>query len=274
MTSARFFVDTRPLTEEEAQACQNQSLLYETLLLLEGRPLFWEDHARRMATAAKGLGLSLPKGLDDLPSRLPAMLPDPTPGKLSLRLDLAQKGGEVPELLISIRPFPAAYSEGLFRKGADLVIAPVARENPGGLIPAAKEHGRPDALQAQAYAEEKGALEALQPDAEGRVVEATRSNLFFVEEGVLCTPALKAGILDGITRARVLEIAQRLQIPMREYSPPPKRLLKAQEWFITSSLKGILPIATINQQAPGDPVPGPVTTRIADAYQDYLENPP
>jgi branched-subunit amino acid aminotransferase/4-amino-4-deoxychorismate lyase len=109
-----------------------------------------------------------------------------------------------------------------------------------------------------------GYAETLFRDLEGRLLEGTVTNLFLVKRGVLLTPRLR-GILPGVTRMTVLEIAKRLRIPAREADLRERDLLAADEAFLTSTMSEVHPITAVERR----PVrgPGPITERIAAAYR-------
>ena len=107
--------------------------------------------------------------------------------------------------------------------------------------------------------------EALLVDRRGFVREGAYSNIFWVEKGVLWTPG--EGMLPGITRAAVLRIAKQLQLPVRFSLPTKKRLIGADEVFLTRSTAGVVPVVRIESHAIGSGKPGSVTVRLRMAYE-------
>jgi branched-subunit amino acid aminotransferase/4-amino-4-deoxychorismate lyase len=93
--------------------------------------------------------------------------------------------------------------------------------------------------------------------------------VFLVKAGTLLTPPLDAGILAGVTRRVVLDLAAALPVPTREEPVSVKDLLSADEVFITSTLKEVLPVATIDGHAVGAGRPGPLTLRLLQALRAY-----
>ena len=100
------------------------------------------------------------------------------------------------------------------------------------------------------------------------IAEGAGSNLFIVKDGTLHTPPLDAGILPGITRELVFEIAAGLGIPTRQDPLHAEDLLGADEAFITSTLKEIMPIARAGDHRIGAGGPGPLTARLHAAYRE------
>lgn len=117
------------------------------------------------------------------------------------------------------------------------------------------------------------AQEALLVDAAGRVTEGASSNVFAVRGGVLETPPLAAGILAGVTRARVIAIASDLGVPFREQALPLETLQGADEAFLTSTVREILPVVQVGDRAIGTGAPGPLTARLHRAFRDRAGGP-
>jgi branched-chain amino acid aminotransferase len=111
-----------------------------------------------------------------------------------------------------------------------------------------------------------GADEALFLDTEGHCSEATASNLFAWTGAALMTPPLSCGVLPGITRETVIELAGAEGLPVAERAFTLDELLAAEEAFFTSSLRGIAPLVRIGPKPIGGATPGPVTRRLAAAY--------
>jgi branched-chain amino acid aminotransferase len=117
------------------------------------------------------------------------------------------------------------------------------------------------------HAREHGAHEALMVADDGHLSEGNSSNVFVVKNGTLLTPPLALGILPGITRGIVLAIAGELSVPHREAMLFGADLDRADEAFITSSLREIVPVVRFDGRAIGSGAPGPVTLRLLDAYR-------
>jgi len=112
------------------------------------------------------------------------------------------------------------------------------------------------------------AHEALLVDGAGCVTEGASSNVFAVRDGVLETPPLGAGILAGVTRALVVGIARELAIPLREQPLPLSTLERADEAFLTSTVREVLPVVRVGDRTVGRGAPGPVTARLHAAFRE------
>ena len=124
-------------------------------------------------------------------------------------------------------------------------------------------------VRALAYAHEHGATEAVFANTRGQLCEATGSNVFVVDGGVVRTPAPEAGCLLGVTRALLLELCAADGIPAEEPDLPLDALARADEAFLASSTREVQPIATVDGQ-PLPIAPGPVTARLATLFRELV----
>ncbi|MBK5187498.1 MAG: aminotransferase class IV family protein, partial [Gemmatimonadaceae bacterium] len=141
-----------------------------------------------------------------------------------------------------------------------------ARRNEHALTSGVKTLSYTESVLALAHAKAAGADDAIFLDTAGHVCEATASNLFALLDDVLVTPPLSCGVLPGITRAAVLELAPALGIAVSEREIAEPELATASEIFLTSSIREIAPLARIATTAIGVGRVGPVTAKLIDAY--------
>jgi branched-chain amino acid aminotransferase len=182
----------------------------------------------------------------------------PGPGGLAPPVDAR------PTTVIAVGLMPSVHPD-TYRNGLRAIIASGCR-NPCAMSIGLKTLSYTDSVLAWIEAQRAGADEALLLDTDGHCSEATASNLFVLHNGVLRTPPMTCAALPGITRATVLEIATSLNVPAREDVVAVRELENADEAFLTSSLRGIAPLQTIDGRPVGTGTPGPVTKRIASAY--------
>ncbi len=158
-----------------------------------------------------------------------------------------------------------------FEKGLKLRISKKRiRNDPRALDPAMKSGNYLNSLLAFLEAEEEGFSDAILCNAEGYVTEGTTFNIFYARRGIIATPPLNIGILDGITRKKVIQIAASLDLPLREIRFTPERLYAADEVFLTSSIKEVFPITQIDDKKIGEGRPGPFTRKFQDHYRKSL----
>jgi len=157
-----------------------------------------------------------------------------------------------------------------YKKGVKLKISERLRNDRRALDPAMKSGNYLNSLLAYLEATAENYEDALLCNAEGHVTEGTTSNIFYARRGILATPPLDVGILDGITRRHILQLAAELQYPIREVRFPRARLLEADEVFLTSTIKEVIPVIQIDQTPIGNGAPGPMTRRLHELYRKSL----
>ncbi|HET9552232.1 MAG TPA: aminotransferase class IV [Anaeromyxobacteraceae bacterium] len=255
--------------------------VYEVLRTYGGRPFEPARHLARLARSADRAGLPLP--WDAARARLEiertleaargADAPDPdaapwNAGERSVRLVVTRGGGEAwpsvaPAWLVIAEPLHAPPLAA-YRDGVRLELVEVDRS---GVDASAKTGARLSHVLALRAARAAGAHEALFADAHGQVTEGTSSNLFLVRDGRLVTPPLAAGILEGVTRGLVLALARQEGVPAAEAPVAEAELGAADEIFITSTAREILPATRLGELHVGDGRPGPVTRRLHAAFR-------
>lgn len=256
--------------------------VYEVVRTYRGRLFELPAHLERLSESARRIALELPWPVEKLAAECRRTVdasgnPESylrvvvTRGEGELGLDPAlARGGRV--VLIAqplATPPPEAYEQGV-------TLALVGAEATGrnlreAIDPAAKTGNHLNAVLAMKAARERGAYEALLLDGRGRVTEAASANVFAVRKGSLVTPPLAAGILEGVTRRVVLALAKKLGVPVHETELWPNDLYRANEVFITSTTRELVPVTRIARE--GDSVtvgtgrPGPVTRRLLEAFR-------
>src|SRR5262249_35454570 len=184
-------------------------------------------------------------------------------GEIGLDPALADR----PRLVIIVRP-TAGPERRQIDDGVEIAIVSVRRNLPSAIDPNVKSGNYLNSVLAIREARRRGAYEALMCDAEGRLAEGSSSNIFAVHAGVVKTPPLAVGILDGITRKKVLELAVKNAIATAEAELRPDDLYGADEAFLTSSVRGVLPVVRVSGRPVADGRPGPVTRRIQALYDE------
>ena len=170
---------------------------------------------------------------------------------------------------IIVQPLEAPTPEQ-FKKGIKVKIGPRLRNDRRALDPAMKSGNYLNSVLAYLEASFDGYDDALLCNSENHVTEGTTFNIFYSRRGILATPPLDIGILDGITRMKVIQLAKDLNIPVREVRFPKERLYEADEVFLTSSIREVLPITQVDQIKIGKGVCGPITQALQDRYQKHV----
>jgi len=175
-----------------------------------------------------------------------------------------------PTFLFSLFPIPD-YQQDTYTRGWEVIIS---REfvTMDPIIPAlAKTTNRLSLILAKSEAEQRGGKEAILLNMQGYLTEGTSSNVFFVKDGVVCTPSLESGILDGITRSVVMEILEEEGVGVEEMVYRPDDLKNADEAFLTFTTAGVVPIYSVDGGVMGTGEAGRVTTMVIDKYNSEVE---
>jgi branched-chain amino acid aminotransferase len=173
-----------------------------------------------------------------------------------------------PTTVITVVPMPIATGD-TFSRGLRAIVAS-GRRNPRAMSVGLKTLSYTDSVLAWIEAQRAGADEAVLLDTDGHCSEATASNLFVHCDGHLLTPPTSCAALPGITRATVMELATILGIPVEERAFGLDRLLAADEAFLTSSLRGIAPLQTVDGQPLGTGA-HELATRLTHAYESLVD---
>ncbi len=266
-----------PLSEAAIPALDRGALFgesaYEVLRTLDARPLFWREHEERLLNSVKTLGFPCnlePGLLRHEAEKLVAFTAQSAFPERSLRVVLSSGVASRPLLdaPLAAGPTRVIFSSPLhlpdarfYREGCRLHLFTL--QNLGPTDPHAKSSNKTRAKAALTAAQSHGAYEALL-ELHGEILEGASSTIFLVMEDRLFTPPLSAGILDGVTRRYVLKAANSLKMPVEEVSLPVSALEEADEVFITSSTRGVLPVAAVDERL--FPAPGSFTARLSAAY--------
>ena len=176
---------------------------------------------------------------------------------IGLKLDGARNGAVVVVVQDAHRPTPAEWARGL-----RVALVNRLRVSADALDPAAKTGNYMNNLLALHEARQRGADDAVLLNDRARVTEASTANVYRVYRGVLETPPLAAGILRGTTRTRILALCARQGQIAHERDLVASDLRDADEVFLSSSVRGVIPVVAVDDAPVGRGVPGPVTTQV------------
>lgn len=251
--------------------------LFETMRAYHGTVFRADRHLDRLAAGAAVLGIPVPHHVahtvDAAADTLRALSwPD-----AALRLTLSRGAGPrglapalaaAPVTVLTVHALPPRES---LAARAVRVRTSAGRRNEFAPTAGLKTLAYTDAVVALAQARAAGADDALLLDTAGHLSEATASNLVLVTGSTLRTPPLACGVLPGITRAAILEVASAIGLDAREEVLLPDDLAAADEAFLTSSVRELSPVARADDRAMPNGAPGPVTARVADAFEALVD---
>jgi branched-chain amino acid aminotransferase len=168
-----------------------------------------------------------------------------------------------PTTVIIVKPFPEPAAR-TFSEGIKVSLVSVRRNHPQALNPMIKSNNLLNNALAMQEALRSGADEALMLNQAGEIVECSQSNFFIVKDGRVLTPVLSAGLLPGITRAFVIDLARELGIPAAEGRLTPADLRVADEAFITGTTREVTPVVRVDDAIVGEGKPGPISRRLLE----------
>jgi len=248
--------------------------IYETMRAYGGRLFLLNRHLARLQRSAKAISLKLPLPLERIGEALNETLNVNKLQDAYVRLHISRGPGEIgldpalcpaPTIVIVAKPFHE-YPPSCYERGVKVTVVKTRRNHPLALDPAIKGTNFLNNILAKIESLKAGAYEGIMLNWKGYVAEGTISNIAVIKKGVLYTPHQDTGILGGVTRELVLHLAKRKKIPVKEVLLAPKRLLSADECFITNTTMEIMPVTTIDKKRVGNGKPGPVTKLLQQAY--------
>lgn len=242
---------------------------FDFMRTYNGRVIFIKDHVERLVRSARQIGIELPLSESELIQLVTETLKRNPPVESSIRILVT--GGSSPDfitpqgrprLAIMVSAF-GQYPQAWYLEGAKIVTVAHTRA-----IPGAKSIDYIRAIMVLAEARQKGAIEAVYVDRAGLVREGTTSNIFAFVGDRLVTPG--AEILSGITRQKVLNLAEgSFPVDIRDIHRD--ELVRADEVFITSSNRLIVPIVRVDDEIIGSGQPGGRTRAVMQAFADFTD---
>ncbi len=253
--------------------------LYEVIATFQGQPFFTRDHLERLRATAQGIYLDIPwtdewfeqqirLGLEQMAGQEAYIRIVISRGSGDFNIDLQSVTSTEPFcvfLFKPLQPLAAHYRE----QGYTLAVPETRRNSPQSLNPAYKTGNYLNNILCLKQARDQGADDALILDLAGHVTELSTSNFFIVRQGELWTAPLEIGILDGITRRHLIRLAREQGIAVHEKRFGLDAVLSADEAFVSSTLKGALPVWQVNGQVIGHGA-GPITRQLDQAYWAYV----
>jgi branched-chain amino acid aminotransferase len=261
--------------------------VYEVVRTYGGRVFELGRHLDRMERTAARIGLTLPararieselfRTLEAAgnPESYARIVVTRGEGRFGLAPDLAEG---LNRLLFLVRPLEPPAAEQ-YDRGLQMAVTRMRRNPPQALDPALKTGNYLNSVLALRESHAAGADDALMLDLHGQVTEASTSNVFLVEDGAVVTPPLALGMLEGVTRGLVIEVARGDGLPVREEPRDLEALAGADEIFVTSSVREVMAVTSLvlldgdapDRREVAGGRPGPITRRLHAAFRRYVE---
>ena len=282
--SPPIYINGKYFSKEDAKiSVYDHGLLYgdgvfEGMRTYSNKVFRLDEHIDRLYESARAILLTIPmskqemidavkktvelSGLSDSYIRLVV-----TRGSGSLGLDPNRTSD--PQVIIIV-DLIALYDRKYYDEGLKIITASTIRNHPAALSPRIKSLNYLNNIMAKLEGLQAGCMEAIMLNHKGEVAECSVDNIFIVKRGQLLTPSADSGILEGITRNAILELANTLKIPARETTLTRHDLLVADECFLTGSAAEVIPVVSIDSRPIGDGKVGPTTKQLMIEFKKLV----
>ncbi len=241
--------------------------IFEGLRSYSGNVFRMEQHLQRLWDSAKAIWLQIPISREAMSKAVYQTLKANNLTDAYIRLIVTRGAGSLgldpnqtsdPQVII-ITDRISLYPEDFYRNGLQIITASTLRNHPAALSPRIKSLNYLNNILAKIEGLQAGCIEALMLNHKGEVAECTGDNIFLVRRGELLTPPNDAGILEGVTREAVIELAQAAKLTVREIALTRHDVYIADEVFLTGTAAEVIPVVKVDNRPIGDGTPGPIT---------------
>ncbi len=249
--------------------------VFEGIRAYNGRVFRCEEHINRLYDAAKAIALEIPMTKEELTQAMLATIRKNQLRDSYIRLIVSRGKGDlglsptkcIRPTIVIIADTIELYPPEMYQKGMKVITASTRRNMPGVIDPQIKSLNYLNNILAKIEANHAGVSEAIMLNQNGLVAECTGDNVFIVKDGVLMTPPIYVGALDGITRRTVISLAEKLNIPFMEKELTLFNLYGADECFFTGTAAEVIAVTEIDNRVIGSGQCGPITAKLLEEYQ-------
>jgi branched-chain amino acid aminotransferase len=248
--------------------------VFEGIRSYSGRVFRLQQHVDRLFDSAKSIHLRIPISREEMAKAIVDTLAVNKLIDAYIRVIVTRGAGSLgldprkttdPQIII-ITDAISLYPPELYEHGLKIVTAGTLRNHPSALNPRIKSLNYLNNIMAKVEATNAGCLEALMLNHKGEVAECTGDNIFVVRKGELHTPPIDAGILEGITRDAVIELARASGRTVHERSMDRHDVYTADECFLTGTAAEVIPVVECDGRSIGTGKPGPVTLDLLQRF--------
>ena len=281
MSTPRIYINGKLYDKADAKiSVYDHGLLYgdgvfEGIRIYDGKIFRLKEHVERLFESAKAIKLEIPMTREQMTKAIQDTVnvnnkkngyirPVVTRGAGTLGLDPRKTSD--PQVIIIVDDI-SLYPPELYESGMEIATVATIRNHPAALNPRIKSLNYLNNILAKIEGIQQGCLESLMLNHKGEIAECTGDNVFLVKDGRVRTPPIDAGVLAGITRDAVIELAREARLPVEEISLTRDDLFVADECFLTGTAAEIIPVVKCDGRAIGTGKPGPVTNKLREAFQ-------
>lgn len=254
--------------------------VFEGMRIYGGKVFRLEEHLARLWNSAKAIWLEVPISKEEMAKAVNDTLKINEIDDGYVRLVVSRGAGTLgldpnrtsdPQVII-ITDRIALYPEEYYEKGLEIITVSTIRSHPASLNPRVKSLNYLNNILAKIEGLQANCEEALMLNHKGEVAECTGDNVFLVSRDRLLTPPIDAGILEGITRDVVIELAEKEGIPVLQIPLTRHDVYIAEECFLTGSAAEVVPVVKVDSRKIGDGKPGRITRRLMSLFREVTRS--
>lgn len=256
--------------------------VFEGMRAYSGRVFRLTEHLERIYESAKAIMLTIPMHIDALATAVNETLAHNNLTDAYIRLVVTRGAGSLgldptktsdPQVII-IADHIELYPKHLYETGLEIITAATMRNHPAAMSSRVKSLNYLNNIMAKIEGKLAGCSEALMLNHRGEVAECTGDNIFIVRRGELLTPPIDAGILEGITRNAIIELASTMGIVCHQTPFTRHDIYVAEECFLTGSAAEVIPVIKLDSRPIGTGTVGDVTRRLSQAFHQLVRQAP
>ena len=249
--------------------------VFEGIRVYSGKVFRLKEHVDRLYDSARSIWLEIPMTRDQMTEAVKSTVQANHKHDGYIRLVVTRGAGSLgldprkctdPQVIIIVDDI-SLYPQELYDHGLKIVTAATIRNHPNALNPRIKSLNYLNNILAKIEGIRAGCVEALMLNHKGEVAECTGDNIFLVKNGILRTPPIDAGILEGITRNAVMDLARQAGITVQEIALTRHDVYAADEVFLTGTAAEVIPVVKCDGRPIGAGKPGPMTKQLREKFQ-------
>ncbi len=280
----KIWLDGQMVSKEEAKlSVYDHGLLYgdgcfEGIRFYNGKIFRLDAHIKRLFNCMKYLMINLPWSFDEVCKATEETAAQSGLTDGYVRLVVTRGAGDlgldpakcpVPSMVVIAQTI-SLYPQEMYDNGLKVITSSYRRANPDVLCQQVKSLNYLNSISAKIECKQHGAGEALLLNSQGNVAECTGDNIFIVKDGVVYTPPVTEGALDGITRQAVIDICAELAIECKEVVMNRFDVVISDECFLTGTAAEVIAVSELDGRPIGTGKAGPVTKKILERYQSLV----
>ncbi|QSQ10300.1 Branched-chain-amino-acid aminotransferase [Koleobacter methoxysyntrophicus] len=253
--------------------------VFEGIRAYNGRVFRLKEHIDRLYDGVKSIMINLSETKEEMKEIILQTLRENNLKDAYIRVVISRGTGDLgldprkcprPTVVV-IADKITLYPQEMYENGLKVITATTRRNIPEGVNPQMKSLNYLNNIMAKMEANQAGVLEAIMLNNENYVAECTGDNIFIVKNGKLITPPTYAGILIGITRNAVIELAENMGIPVLEKNFTRHELFTADECFLTGTAAEVIPVVNVDGRLIADGKPGVITKKLIAAFGELVQ---